>query len=436
MRLQLILLGALIANACALTGCGGAHNTLPQETVTDAKPMHGASPNRSKGNRYQLLHSFQGAPDGALPVASLTSVKGLLYGVTSQGGTKADGTVFEITADGTEKVIYDFLGKPDGASPQAGLLNVNGELYGTTAEGGIEHNSSGCLGAQCGTIFKVNTSGKEQVLYEFQTGSSSQTDGANPMGPLIYVGGNLYGTTTYGGRYGYGSVFEIALSGHEEVLHSFQGSPYDGANPVAGLTYVNGAFYGTTEAGGSDFKHCPVSRSYGTGCGAVFKLTKSGTETLLHSFNPAAGDGEYPKGTLLWNNSMLYGTAYEGGYKLHGAVFAITTSGKESLLFSFGSQSGGYSPAAGLINVKHMLYGTTLSGGSGCSPTYSGCGTVFSLTQSGKETVLYSFQGPPDGAHPWAALTLMDGKLYGTTVNGGNTSICGLGCGTAFKLLP
>jgi len=135
----------------------------------------------------------------------------------------------------------------------------------------------------------------------------------------------------------------------------------------------------------------------------------------------------------------LYGTTDEGGTYCEsssafgcGTVFAITTSGTETVLNSFGTGSGdGSYPDAGLLNVKGTLYGTTSSGGA-----YAYGGTVFKITTSGAETVLHSFEGPAgDGSLPFAGLINVNGTLYGTTGYGGSGS-CEIGCGTVFSLSP
>jgi uncharacterized repeat protein (TIGR03803 family) len=104
--------------------------------------------------KVKTLYSFAGGSDGADPVGSVLDVKGVLYGTTSQGGKRGNGTVFSITTSGKESVLYRFAGtaKGDGANPQAGLIEVNGILYGTTAGGGVQ-----CLSTRsgCGTVFSL-----------------------------------------------------------------------------------------------------------------------------------------------------------------------------------------------------------------------------------------------------------------------------------------
>jgi uncharacterized repeat protein (TIGR03803 family) len=302
-------------------------------------------------------------------------------------------------------VVYRFKGASgDGELPYAGLLNIKGTLYGTTQQGGTNGD---------GTVFSITPSGMETVLYSFKGGSG---DGVEPLAGLTNVKGTLYGTTSLGGANKKGTVFSITPSGKETVLQTFGGS--GGENPAAPLLNVNGTFYGTTAHGGANND------------GTAFAITPSGTETVIHSFG-GLGDGIEPDAGLLNVKGTLYGTTYGGGHYSAGTVFSITPSGTETVLYSFGaggSADGAY-PFASVINVNGTLYGTTAYGGASSRRV----GTVFSITPSGTETVLYSFKGSShrDGAHPWAALIDVKGTLYGTTINGGVGAR-----GTVFSITP
>lgn len=253
------------------------------------------------------------------------------------------------------------------------------------------------------------------------------TDGKGPYAGLTDVNGTLYGTTDSGGVAGAGTVFTITRSGREHVLYDFAGGNNDGSYPVASLTEQGSTLYGTTDFGGTN------------NTGTVFSMTTSGTERVLYSFGPnGSGDGEFPGSggaglTVL--KGQLYGTTTIGGANQTGTVFSITTSGNEHVLYSFGSAKSGDGtyPNAGLINVKGTLYGTTLDGGN------YGAGTVFSITAAGKEQILHSFGGSGDGAAPVAGLLDLKGTLYGTTLNGGsgacaNASHTVIGCGAVFEV--
>jgi uncharacterized repeat protein (TIGR03803 family) len=223
-----------------------------------------------------VLHSFTG-PDGATPTAGLIRDKaGNLYGTTSGGGLLncfggGCGVVFKLDPSGGEAVLHSFTG-PDGAFPLAGLVQDKvGNLYGTTFAGGASNE---------GTVFKLDTAGTETVLHSFTFGA----DGSSPQqGWLIQDrAGNLYGTTLYGGNLscgqsGCGVVFKVDPAGEETVLHTFSGGA-DGANPQEGglIQDEAGNLYGTTSDGGA------------FGFGTVFELTKSTTSTsFISSLNPS-----------------------------------------------------------------------------------------------------------------------------------------------------
>jgi uncharacterized repeat protein (TIGR03803 family) len=195
-------------------------------------------------------------------------------------------------------------------------------------------------------------------------------------------------------------------------LYAFQGQP-DGANPEASLLDVGGTLYGTTYRGGASNN------------GTVFKIMPSGKESVLYSFKHSP-DGGGPEGGLILLNGALYGTTIGGGANGDGTVFKVTLPGKETVLHSFGSASDGFDPEAGLIEVDGILYGTTDAGGANDC-----CGTVFSITPSGKETVLHTFGGTPDGEFPKAPLVDLNGTLYGTTYQGGANNY-----GIVFSITP
>jgi uncharacterized repeat protein (TIGR03803 family) len=291
-------------------------------------------------------------------------------------------------------------------------------------------NSSG--GANnFGTVFKITTAGKETVLYSFKGGS----DGWGPRGGLIDVSGTLYGTTRYGGgtgcsSNGCGTVFSVSTSGGETMLHSF-GTGSDGQHPYSGLVELNETLYGTTLEGGT------------AGLGTVYSVSLSGKEKVLHSFK-GDKDGWLASAGLTDINGTLYSTTEYGGggggtacsqsgSELGcGTVFSISTSGKEHIVHSFTAGADGAYPVTGVTNVSGTLYGLSGGGGSGCS---GGCGTVFSTSTAGAEQVLYNFKGGSDGESPYSALIDYKGMLYGTTLYGGGSACTsGNGCGTIIKV--
>ena len=400
----------MLANAFALTLLLSAGAVRPVQAQT-----------------YTVLHSFTGT-DGTYPYSRLVrDDAGNLYGTTSQGGAHSLGTVFQVEPSGTVHVLHDFtyLGG-DGVYPYAGLVrDKDGNLYGTTYQGGVNG---------LGAVFKLDASNGYDEAWVYSFKGKTYGDGAYPWADLIIdESGNLYGTTTEGGSasdlgYGYGTVFKVDPSGIENVLFGFP-SYYDGANPAGGLVMdPSGNLYGTTAGGG------PVDAN-GYGHGVAFKLDASNSyaESVLHSFKPSLGDGGGPQGDLVMDGSgNLYGTTVAGGCLplCYGTVFELNTSSlTETLVYSFAGTSGDgiYPNFSGVVrDASGNLYGTTDQGGD------YGYGTVFKIDTSGNETVLHSFAGhPDDGAHPRAGLTIdAAGNLYGTTYIGGS-----LDQGTVFELV-
>jgi uncharacterized repeat protein (TIGR03803 family) len=271
---------------------------------------------------------------------------------------------------------------------------------------------------------------KFKVLHTFHGG-----DGAGPIGQLVRdQAGNLYGTTAIGGtgkcQGGCGTAFKMNKFGKMIWVHSFNGA--NGRQPAAGLLRDKaGNLYGTTGLGGRiNNQICSL------GCGVVFRLDKTGKETVLHKFT-GTPDGYFPAGAPLVEDGAgnVYGATGVGGANGVGAVFKLDQAGKETVPYSFSGGSDGCDPSAGVIlDAAGNLYGVTLDGGGGfCN---SGFGVAFEVNTSGDETVLHAFGGS-DGANPDSVLLFdSQGNLYGTTQNGGSSTVCGGGCGTVFELSP
>jgi len=372
--------------------------------------------------RESVLYSFSSrSRDGQIPLAGLIrDKKGNLYGTTDNGGANGYGTVFKLTRAGAETVLYSFGSQSgDGTDPGGLIMDKLGNLYGTTFYGGANGR---------GTVFKLTPSGNETVLYSF---GSQPGDGANPQSGLSRDKEEiLYGTTCCGGANGIGTVFRLTPSGVETVLYSFGSQPGDGINPGAGLIMdKKGNLYGTTYRGGA------------YSGGTVFKVTPSGTETVLYGFGSQRGDGGNPyAGPIMDAKGNLYGTTFDGGTEGYGTVFKLTPSGVETLLLSFtDGYRQGVNPTAGLVMDKRgNLYGTT-SGGFG------NFGVVFELSPGRKErpwafTCLHVFNyGNGDGLVPSSGTLILDkvGSLYGTTSAGGKYARGGAyGYGTVFKVVP
>jgi uncharacterized repeat protein (TIGR03803 family) len=230
-------------------------------------------------------------------------------------------------------------------------------------------------------------------------------------------------------------AIEPAHARSYQVLHSFTGK--DGANPSSTLVRDRaGNLYGTTVQGGD------MSACRSMGCGVVFMLDKTGKETVLHTFTGGA-DGWNPYGNLVRDTAgNLYGSAANGGIANIcngagcGVVFRVDTSGSFTVLYSFTGGTDGAVPFAGLLlDAAGNLYGTTSIGGDLSACMGLGCGVVFMLDTTSKETVLHTFAGK-DGADPVGDLVRDSaGDLYGTTLLGGDLTGCyGSGCGVVFKL--
>jgi uncharacterized repeat protein (TIGR03803 family) len=176
---------------CAQEGCG---------TVFKLNPATGTA---------HTVHVFGHHDDGQAPECGLLYQNGLFYGTTSAGGRFQSGTVFSLNpATGAERVLHAFTGRSDGAAPVAGLTAVNGLLYGVTSQGGTFNKNCQDAGEDngCGTIFSINpATGKITTEYRF----SGAADGAGPAGAIIAVGGTLYGTTSGGGAAESGTVFSF-----------------------------------------------------------------------------------------------------------------------------------------------------------------------------------------------------------------------------------
>lgn len=375
------------------------------------------APPHAQARSIHVLYDFQDLSDGAYPSAPLIMDKAHnLYGTTTQGGTAGYGTVFKLAPDGSKTILYSFAGGSDGSGPHGLAMDKAGTLYGTTEAGG---GATDCPYG-CGTVFELAASGTESVLHAFKGGN----DGEIPLGGLIIDSrGDLYGTTEKGGHNGI--VFRIAPDGKEKIIHAFAGAGQgDGGQPGA-VTLAKdstGNMYGTTQAGG-------VYR-YGT----VFKLSSDGTETVLYSFTGGSDGGAPYAGVIIDASGNLYGTTPRYGDmncnygEGCGTVFKVASDGTETTLYTFTDTGANAAPMSPLVmDAAGNLYGTT----NGFSP-----GGVFRLSPDGTEKLIYTFTGGLDGEAPYGGL-IMDrkGRLYGTNSGGGGGNCDnGFGCGAVFEL--
>jgi len=274
-----------------------------------------------------VLHTFSSGTDGGGPDGGvIRDSAGNLYGTTEFGGVFNSGTVYKVDANGNETVLYSFTGGSDGLTPVGNLVRDSaGNLYGTTRYGGT---------GGWGTVYKLESSSNLITLYAF----TGQTDGGFPTeGVTRDRAGNLYGATTYGGIYGYGTVYKLDSSGNETALYNFTGG-VDGGRPSGTVTRdSHGSLYGVTEYGGR-------------GYGVLYKIDANGNETVLHSFSFTGADGRSPYDTVALDSAgNLYGTTSTGGAKGGGVVYKFGLAGSGTALYSFTGGADGNLPAAGVL---------------------------------------------------------------------------------------
>jgi uncharacterized repeat protein (TIGR03803 family) len=374
---------------------------------------------------YTVLHAFTGHPDGDTPLAGVTlDSAGNIYGTAYQGGNhlggnnQGDGTVWKIDANGVFSVLYTFTGGV-GQWPQTPLL-LDGKrnLYGTAALGG--HHGQG-------SVYSVAPNGQAREFYAFSRPT------IYPQGRLALDRhrGILYGTTLYGGgtgcnSSGCGTVWQLAPAHHFKFLHKFAGAS-DGEWPGSGVVRdLEGNLFGVTRQGGVVTQQCPH------GCGTAYKIARAGRKSNLHKFQ-GGNDGSLPApGDLVSDgDGNLYGTTATGGGNGCGSagcgtVFKISRSGQETVLYSFQGSADGSTPNSGVVlDGNGGLYGTTFN-------------VIFHIDANGKVSIPYTFTCSTDGCNANGDL-VMDaaGALYGTTKEGGDLScMAPNGCGVVFKLVP
>jgi uncharacterized repeat protein (TIGR03803 family) len=318
-------------------------------------------------NAESVLYRFTGGSDGALPLAGLEKgADGNFYGTTSQGGgggcADGCGTVFEVTPDGVETVLYRFAGGTDGSFPQTRLYaDKHGNLFGTTLKDG----DPACA---CGTVFKLAPGGAETVLHTFAGGA----DGAAPQSPLVAdQRGNLFGSTSKGGGnsgcgFGCGTIYEVAAHDTRvRILHVL--SYGDGQLPSGALVIdAGGNLYGTAAGGGNGF-------------GTVFKVAPNGDSTTLYSFKNGF-DGNGPAmGVMSDRLGNLYGTTQLGGdgHCQCGVIFSLHEDGTGFTTLNVFHTSpkhgiGGYSADNAVhVDKNGRVYGMMRVGSGKCAQ--NGC---------------------------------------------------------------
>jgi uncharacterized repeat protein (TIGR03803 family) len=385
---------------------------------------------------YQILHTFTAnTGDGVEPFAGLIQgTDGNFYGTTGAGGTNNLGTVFKVNAAGTVTILHSFNGD-DGMLPKASLVQgSDGWLYGTTTDRGLLPGAGSAYGG--GTVFKIKTDGTSFAsLHTFGVSDGNGgNDGAGPVAGLVQgTDGDFYGTTAIGGAIlGQGTVFKISSTGTFTLLHTFIGP--EGRSPRAPLIQANdGNFYGTTSAGGTAGFNTAVK-------GTIFKITSTGTVTLLHTFTfpNDLNSGANPEGPLLQaSDGNFYGMTPTGGTGHFGnggdgTIYRMDPAGNVTTLHSF-NRTDGYVPGGGLIQgTDGLFYGATEFGGSG---TTNPVGTVFRMNAAGAVETLHVFTNALNSEYnpPAGVIRGTDGSLYGVTTLGGPGPL-GLEWGVVFRM--
>ncbi len=354
------------------------------------------------GNVFTVLKHFDDSTAGAEPYGSLIESGGKFYGMTNQGGSDDDGTLFEFNpVNNLFTVLKHLNGSPDGRRPQSSLLESGGKLYGTTASGG--NNGYG-------TLFEHTPAGNvHTVLKHF----NYFLDGAYPNGSLIESGGKLYGMANQGGSNDFGTLYEFNPGGNVFTVLKHLNAATDGAYPNGSLIASGGKLYGMTAGGGS------------SDAGTLFEFNPAGNGfTVLKHFGGV--DGANPYGSLLESGGKFYGMTAFGGSNDDGTLFEWNPAGNVfTVLKHFGGVDGAH-PTGSLIASGGKFYGMTPIDGS------NNAGTLFELNPAGNVfTVLRHFDYSTDGAYPNGSLLESGGKFYGMTIVGGSNDE-----GTLFEFNP
>jgi uncharacterized repeat protein (TIGR03803 family) len=367
---------------------------------------------------------------------------GDLYGLTEEGGTNSDGSVFRITTNGV--LVWSFSFNGTNGNMPVWLTKANdGNFYGVTTHGGSSFTG---FGFGYGTIFRITPNGSFTSLVQF--------DGTNNYVPAMIVqgtDGNLYGVDKGGGAFGLGAIFKLTLPTSSAqnglmpiTLVNFDDGNYSnpyGWGPSGLVLGSDGMLYGSTGGG-------PTTNEGGVttpiGYGTIFKTTLNGSITTLVTFYGTNG-AEPVSPPLQAPDGNLYGTTSYGGsgfindtmFSGYGTIYRMDTNGVLTTLFSFNQTNGAgpggstFGPSTGLIvGSDGALYGVTLEGGPNYANANGGDGTVFRITTNGDFTLLACFGGT-NGSGPVNIIQASDGNFYGSTVFGGTYDN-----GTVFRMTP
>jgi uncharacterized repeat protein (TIGR03803 family) len=359
---QAILPGNSGSANLALGSDGNYYGTEP----TGGGEFSGTLFQLASGGQFSVLYTFSGGTDGYWPSSLVLGTNGILYGTTFGGGNfgcnapHGCGTVFEVL-NRTVITRYSFGTKDAGISPEGGLaLGPDGNLYGTTSA-----PQPGTSGG--GTVFRITPTGKLTTLYRFCL-QSGCPDGNSPSSLTLGADGNFYGTTQFGGDNtcrtgGCGTVFKITPGGTLTTLYAFPGGWPLGVGPSAVIQATDTNLYGATFQGGDS------TCGQGNGCGTLFKISRSGTFTLLHTFE--LSDGENPGALLQGTNGILYGATAVGGLNNYGTLLTLSLRVR-----SFVETV----PTAGKVAANVIILGNNLTGTS--SVSFNGTAAVFQVISS------------------------------------------------------
>jgi uncharacterized repeat protein (TIGR03803 family) len=311
---------------------GVLYSTLPSGT---SGSQDGTIMDYAPGGAESTLYRFQGT-DGAGPESGFTlGFDGAFYGTTSIGGLYGKGTVFRLSG-GSMTDLHDFTDGTDGAYPWAPPVQTpDGNIYGVTD-----------AGTYPGTAYRIAPNGKFSAI---------ATLPSKTIAPLVMgTDGNFYGTTQYGGDFNRGTVFRLSVKGKLKIIHSFDPSSEGGVPLGPVMIGADNKFYGTTSGGGA------------YSAGIVFQLSSSGAYRVLHNFQSATEGSGSAAGLVQGSDKFLYSVMSAGGTKGYGTLYRINTTGtKFQVLHQFDNQTGSYPASTPTLHTNGTLYGTTTKGGSG-----------------------------------------------------------------------
>lgn len=402
--------GSSISTTLALGSDGNFYGVARQAGSFGYGTVFSATPTGA----VTVLYNFRRSEDGVIPVAGLVQGSdGNFYGTTNLGGLYNYGTIFRMNSAGDLTTLHNFDNATNGGRPNASLVQgADGNFYGTAQQGGAGGG---------GTAFRITPGGQLTTFYSF----SGNSDGYTPVGALaLGRDGNFYGTTRSGPNAAPGAIFRLTPAGSLTTPYTFTASSYNG---LTGLTLgSDGNFYGTTGIGANNR-------------GSIFRYTPGGVATTLYNF--AVGSGTRPSALVLGSDGSFYGTTSSSDSPgSSGTVFRFTPaigktnrqglsvksgiqpnadSGTLVTLYNFNSATdGSFPPSNPLIQGRDgSFYGTLGQGGTG------GSGTIYRITSAGVLTTLRSFTNGTDGGSPLGTLCQgLDGRLYGTTQQGGANS--------------